>query len=119
MATSEEHVARLRAEAEAQDKARRLVVAQQQLAEYATQKEEDAAGLLKDAEELVSVIGGSQNGEISNSNSTASLLGKVESLRNRLEQAAVEANAFATQHREDMERTKRSSAQVGWFPFVP
>lgn len=47
-----EHMARLQAEADAQDKRRRLAVAQEQLAEYAMQKETDARSLLQDAQEM-------------------------------------------------------------------
>jgi hypothetical protein len=45
--TAEEHVARLKAEAEAQDCANRLRVAQEQLAEYAAQKEGDSVGVVQ------------------------------------------------------------------------
>lgn len=49
---AEEHLLRVRAEAAAQDAERRLVVAQEQLAEYAAQKRLDADGLLQHAQQL-------------------------------------------------------------------
>ncbi|CAD7701392.1 unnamed protein product [Ostreobium quekettii] len=107
----EEHMARVQAEADAQDKARRLAVAQQQLAEYAAQKEEDAAALLRDAQALARSVGGGQEGG-EGLRAATGLGARVEALKNRLAQAAAEAKAYAAQHREDMERSKRSSAQA-------
>lgn len=54
-AHTEEHLLRIRAEAAAQDAERRLVVAQEQLAEYAAQKRLDTDGLLQRAAELEQV----------------------------------------------------------------
>lgn len=46
--TTEEHVARLKAEAEAEHATRRLAVAQEQIAEYAQQREGEAGSLLEE-----------------------------------------------------------------------
>lgn len=51
-----EHMARLKAEGEAQNASRRLAVAQEQLAEYAAQKEMDAAALLQQAQQLEALV---------------------------------------------------------------
>ena len=51
-----EHMARLKAEGEAQHASRRLAVAQEQLAEYAAQKEMDAAALLQQAQQLEALM---------------------------------------------------------------
>ena len=49
-------MARLKAEGEAQHASRRLAVAQEQLAEYAAQKEMDAAALLQQAQQLEALV---------------------------------------------------------------
>ena len=49
-------MARLKAEGEAQHASRRLAVAQEQLAEYAAQKEMDAAVLLQQAQQLEALL---------------------------------------------------------------
>lgn len=58
---SEEHVARLKAEAEVQDYINRLRVAQEQLVEYAAQKEEDCLGLLQVKTPVFDDMGSSLN----------------------------------------------------------
>jgi len=108
----EEHMARLHAEADAQDKARRLAVAQQQLAEYAAQKEEDALEMLREAQALLDAVVSGGGGEAQDAEVPPGLEEQVGALKDKLEQAAAEAKAFAAQHREDMERSKRSSAQA-------
>lgn len=49
-------MARAQAEARALDQERRLCVAQQQLSEYASQKHEDAARLVDEADEMEKVV---------------------------------------------------------------
>ncbi|GLC41087.1 hypothetical protein PLESTB_000944400 [Pleodorina starrii] len=107
----EEHVARLKAEAEAQDCANRLRVAQEQLAEYAEQKSVDSQGLVQEAERLKEVLGqlAQQQG------STAADFQQVAQLFNglleKITDAATEARAFAAQQASDLATLKRSSGQ--------
>lgn len=61
-------MARTQAEARALDQERRLSVAQQQLSEYASQKQEDAARLVNEASEMekivVAALGGITDSEV-------------------------------------------------------
>lgn len=101
--TTEEHLLRVRAEATAQDAERRLVVAQEQLAEYAAQKRLDADGLLQHARQLEQALQGTAAGD---------MLQQVASLRQSLQDAAAEAAAFAEQQRQDVERLKGGRADA-------
>ena len=103
---AESELARQRAEAEAQDKANRLRVAQEQLCEWAQQKEADALDLLLAAEQAASAAA-------STAGSNEMLLQQVQALRNMVAEAAAEAKAFAAQQKADVESLKRSSRQVG------
>jgi hypothetical protein len=58
MRIAEEHVARIKAEGEAADAARRLAVAQEQIAEYAAQRETEAADLVAQASSIVAFLQG-------------------------------------------------------------
>jgi hypothetical protein len=53
---AEEHQARLKAEADAENAARRLTVAQEQIAEYALQREREAGILLSQVQTLQSLL---------------------------------------------------------------
>lgn len=55
---AEEHKARLKAEAEAEHATRRLTVAQEQMAEYAQQRESEAGGLLGEVQALRTALAG-------------------------------------------------------------
>ncbi len=99
--TADEHLRRLKAEADAQDKATRLQVAQEQLAEYASEKSRAAAELLQRAAELAD--------ELTRGGGGASL---ESAMSQCLQEAAVEAAAFSEQQAEDVERLKRSSQQA-------
>lgn len=59
---AEEHVARIKAEGEAADAARRLAVAQEQIAEYAAQRETEAADLVARASSIVACLQGNVEG---------------------------------------------------------
>lgn len=93
---AEEHVARLKAEAEAQDHRNRLRVAQEQLAEYAAQKQQDAADVLSQADALQAALTAllQQAGDSPQVSSAAEALTR---LKERLEDVAEEAEAFAKQ----------------------
>lgn len=108
----EEHLARLKAEAEAQDCANRLRVAQEQLAEYAAQKESDANALLAEAETLQQLMAGALQRPSVTAAELTQVAQQLSSLREKLDEAAVEARAFHSQARADMESLKRSSAQA-------
>jgi hypothetical protein len=108
---AEEHQLRLKAEADALDKATRLQVAQEQLAEYASEKSQAAASVLQHAEAVQAALAAlaaagssSQVGE--------ELLQQVAALKQKLADAALEAQAFSEQQQADVERLKRSSQQV-------
>lgn len=99
-----EHFARLKAEAESQDYANRLRVAQEQLAEYAAQKAADALLIQGQAEGLHALLGGGADAQ--------ALSQHLDVLRERIAEAANEAKAFAAQQKADVETLKRSSVQV-------
>lgn len=105
---AEAELARQRAEAEAQDKSNRLRVAQEQLCEWAAQKEADALDLLRAAEQAAAAATAA-----SAAGSNEALLQQVQALRNMVAEAAAEAKAFAAQQKADVESLKRSSRQVG------
>ncbi len=100
---SEEHLLRIRAEAAAQDAERRLVVAQEQLAEYAAQKRLDADSLLQRAAELQQALQGAAATD-------EHLAEHAARLHQSLQDAAQEAAAFAEQQRQDVMRLKGASA---------
>jgi hypothetical protein len=115
--TAEEHQLRLKAEADALDKATRLQVAQEQLAEYASEKSQAAAAVLQHAEAVEAALaalaaaGSSGSGQVS-----GELLQQVAALKQQLADAALEAQAFSEQQQADVERLKRSSQQVRTVP---
>lgn len=115
-AAADEHMARLRAEAEAADKADRLRVAQEQLAEYASEKSEAAVQALVQVQALDAALSAALSGSSGElGSSSAALVAQLQQLKEQLAEAAAEAHAFAEQQRADVERLKRSSQQVsGW-----
>ncbi len=104
-------MARLTAEGEAVDYSRRLTVAQEQLAEYAAQKEEDAAGYLQQAQSLEKVLTSWLESN-DNSPARAQLQAASRDLCQKLAEEAGEAKSFAAQQKADVERAKRTSSQV-------
>jgi hypothetical protein len=108
-------MARVQAEADVQDRERRLSVAQIQLAEYATQKESDASGLLGDAEELQRQLAALLAGSDGEEGAPAQLRERAEQLCAKMGEYVRESKAFAEQQRSDLENAKRSSDQV-WQP---
>lgn len=110
----EEHMARLTAEGEAVDYSRRLTVAQEQLAEYAAQKEEDAAGYLQQAQSLEKLL---TSWLESNDNSPARVQAASRDLCQKLAEEAGEAKSFAAQQKADVERAKRTSSQADLAPM--
>lgn len=119
-----EHMARLKAEGEAQNSSRMLAVAQEQLAEYAAQKEADAAQLLEEAQELEALINRTMQGEAAESSGVGAdeVVAQLQKLQSRLLEADREAKAFSAMQRADIERFKRNSEQVGrciWQVQVP
>lgn len=114
---AEEHQARLRAEADAVDKATRLRVAQEQLAEYADEKSEAAAAILQQAEAVEQALAQLlASGSGSAGQPSSAVLQQLQKLKQQLADAALEARAFSEQQQQDVERLKRSSMQVraGW-----
>lgn len=107
-----EHMARVQAEADVQDRERRLSVAQIQLAEYATQKESDASGLLGDAEELQRQLAALLAGSGGEEGAPAQLRERAEQLCAKMGEYVRESKAFAEQQRSDLENAKRSSDQA-------
>ena len=78
---AEEHKARLKAEAEAEHATRRLTVAQEQMAEYAQQRESEAGSLLGEVQALQAALSGAlqqQNGDSSAGLAAATAQIKVE-----------------------------------------
>lgn len=83
---AEEHIARIKAEGEAADAARRLAVAQEQIAEYAAQRETEAADIVAQASSLVACLQGSaaSQGGAQQDATTSDSMGGNEGLANRL-----------------------------------
>lgn len=93
-----------------------MQVAQEQLAEYASEKSAAASAVLQQAEalegtlqQLLAAAGGSSAGPVT----PEAVAAAMTQLKAQLAQAAVEAQAFAEQQQADVERAKRSSRQVG------
>ncbi|KAK9821755.1 hypothetical protein WJX81_004208 [Elliptochloris bilobata] len=114
----EEHTARLNAEAQAADTSRRLVVAQEQVSEYAAQREKEAGEFLAAAGALEAALAAAREraagGEASVSageglDGVAAALGALQA---KLAESAAEAQAFHIQQRFDAERTKRTYSQA-------
>jgi hypothetical protein len=112
MRPTEEHAARLRAEADAEANARRLAVAQEQWSEYLGQKEADAAALLARAQQLQGLLAG-MGAAGGGSDGAAAVVAAAEmgKLLEELGVAAAEARASAAQLKA--ETSKRSLSQVG------
>lgn len=110
-ASPEEHIARVTAEGQAVDYSRRLAVAQEQLAEYAAQKEEDAANHWRQAQTLESLLKDLLSGRPDSQN-MAQLQSASDALCQKLAEEAGEAKNFAAQQKADVERAKRSSSMV-------
>ena len=104
-------MARLTAEGAAVDFSRRLTVAQEQLAEYAAQKEEDSATHLSQAQSLEAMLKEMLQNSADPS-ASAQVLSAAQSLCQRLTDEAGEAKNFAAQQQADVERNKRSSSMV-------
>uniref|UniRef100_A0A383WEX6 Non-canonical E2 ubiquitin-conjugating enzyme C-terminal domain-containing protein n=1 Tax=Tetradesmus obliquus TaxID=3088 RepID=A0A383WEX6_TETOB len=112
-AFNEEHQLRLKAEADALDKATRLQVAQEQLAEYASEKSQAAATVLQHAEAVEAALAALAAASSSSSSQVSGeLLQQVAALKQQLADAALEAQAFSEQQQADVERLKRSSQQA-------
>lgn len=108
---AEEHAGRLRAEADAEANARRLMVAQEQWGEYLGQKAGDSSALLERAQALQALLqqmAPSAGGDAA----AAAALGEMGRLVEELGVAATEARASAAQLKAESERSKRSLEQV-------
>lgn len=92
---AEEAAARVKAEAEAQDRANRLRVAQEQMAEYASQKEADTNAILQQAAALEAALSAALGSAGSDVSSAATE--QLRLLKQRLSEAAAEAAYFANQ----------------------
>lgn len=101
---------RLKAEADAADRAQRLRVYAEQLAEYASDKAGAADALLRQAAALAALL--QQQAAAGGPPPPPAVVEQMQRLQGELEQAALEARHFAEQQRADAERTKRSSQQV-------
>ncbi|KAI8475174.1 MAG: hypothetical protein J3K34DRAFT_487062 [Monoraphidium minutum] len=136
----QERMLRMRAEAAAADRAQRLRVLTEQLAEYAADKSSAADALLQQAGALTAALQALLEGDMANAAAAAGggagggggsephangggggggggagvagVAEQMQRLRLQLEQASLEARHFAEQQRADVERTKRSSQQV-------
>lgn len=112
---TEEHTARVKAEAHAADRGLRLHVAQEQLAEHAAQKAVDASCLATKAAECIAAL--ETFTQVGNGSSAGADITQVSTLAQQLKdmlvEAAHEATAFAAQQRQDADRLKRSHHQVG------
>lgn len=92
-------------------------MAQEQLAEYASEKSAAASAVLQQAEALEATLGqmlSASSADISGdpAAATQAVAAAMQQLKSQLMQAAVEAQAFAEQQQADVERAKRSSRQV-------
>jgi hypothetical protein len=121
-AFADEQALRHAAEAEAADKASRLRVTQEQLAEWATQKHADAQALVAQAQALqaslesrpTSVGDAACTGD---DDSAPALKQQLADLARMLADSAAEAHAFAVLQKAQADNLKRSLAQVR--PVLP
>ena len=131
-AQAEERMLRMKAEADAADRAQRLQVYSQQLAEYASDKAAAADALLRQARAAAEALsaallqgdanggggaaanGGGGGGGAAGAApaAAAAALQQLQRLQSELEQAALEAAHFAEQQRADADRGKRSSQRA-------
>ena len=125
-AVTEEHLARTKAEGELENTMRRLAVAQEQIAEFATERSREAAELLSKATQLQGLL--EQRASTSDPAQLAQVrawgsecrsccarqlnIGALQALLGQLQDMAQDTAAFAQQQKADAERTKRSFSQV-------
>ncbi len=93
-------------------------MAQEQLAEYASEKSAAASAILQQAEALEGTLqqllaASSSGGSSADAAGPDAVAAAMQQLKAQLMQAAIEAQAFAEQQQADVERAKRSSRQVG------
>jgi len=114
-AVYKEHLARLKAEAEAEETSKRLAVAQTQLAEYSMQKSDDVEQLEQQAvvlEELFNELKGSW----SDSSLVDKLSAQMNTLVAKIEEISGEAKAFALQQKEDLQKSQGIITQISALP---
>ena len=109
-------MARLKAEADAQDSQNRLRVAQEQLAEYAAQRHADTSALEQQAAELrdalASALSTSGGSEALKAEELKSVSERMEALAEKISDLAAESRAFASQSKADVDTLKRSNEKV-------
>lgn len=104
----------MKAEAEAEHAARRLTVAQEQMAEYAQQRESEAGSLLGEVQAVQTALASALQPQNADSSAgLAAATAQVQALQQKLSEAVNEAKAFSAQQQADADRTKRSYSQVG------
>eukprot|EP01025_Chloroclados_australasicus_P049680 TRINITY_DN5673_c0_g2_i1.p1 TRINITY_DN5673_c0_g2~~TRINITY_DN5673_c0_g2_i1.p1 ORF type:complete len:691 (-),score=90.42 TRINITY_DN5673_c0_g2_i1:456-2369(-) len=95
---TDEHEARVRAEAVAEDRQRRLQVAQTQLVEFVTQKQDGLSQMVNLLEELQA--GTKSSEEV------------VATLKSKLQEDLSEAQAFQRLHQEEQDKLKRNQSEA-------
>ena len=114
-AVYEEHLGRLKAEAEAEESSRRLAVAQTQLTEYSLQKSEDVVDLEKEADALDTcfkqLISNAGDPEV-----MKKMTEQMETLRVKIKDISGEAKAFAMQQKADLQRSQGVITQISALP---
>ena len=114
-AVYEEHLGRLKAEAEAEDSSRRLAVAQTQLTEYSLQKSEDVAELETEAETMAQLFG-QFGSNVSDPALLKKLSEQMETLKAKIREISGEARAFAMQQKADLQRSQGVITQISALP---
>lgn len=106
----EEHLGRLKAEAEAEESSRKLAVAQTHLTEYAVQKSEDVTQLEKEMESMELLFG--QLASSSDETLVDKLRSQINILKAKVTEISGEAKAFAMQQKSDLQNSKGIVSQV-------
>ena len=131
---AEERTAREEAEGQVQDISRRLVVAQEQVAEFAQHRETEAETLLQQVESALSSLPSAVDPAIAavlqvtimsqcgldyslqcnvHQRCICNCISCLQGLQQKLAESVDEAAAFSAQQKADAERTKRTYSQVG------
>eukprot|EP00210_Caulerpa_lentillifera_P005855 g5599.t1 len=112
----EEHAARVKAEAEAEESSKKLAVAQTQLTEYSLQKSSDVDALEKETDLLNQLFIQITNSNNFDTELMSQLKEQMDSIRTRIADISGEAKAFAMQQKADLQQSQGVITQISALP---
>lgn len=112
----EEHNARVKAEAEAEESSRKLAVAQTQLTEYSLQKSEDVEDLEKDADLMETLLTQMLEAQNSDNEVFEKMKAQMQTLKTKIKDISGEAKAFAMQQKADLQQSQGVITQISALP---